>query len=321
MNRQQNMLQVGEIIGDMYQIVSELGHGNMGIVYKAKRLWGGGEVAIKVLYQEHCHNQEQVSRFWQEMNLSRKLQHPNIVQVFDFGQSSKQLPYFVQELLTGRDLQEELELGKQLSMRQIIDLLAPVCAALAAAHQQNVVHRDLKPANIFVGASVKLIDFGLAKIRETKGVTTAFGVVGTPAYMSPEQLRGEELDGRSDLYALGVILYQLLCGSLPFTGKGYLDIGEKILLQPAEDVRQRAKDKEIPGALARLAMQCLSKERGDRPESAEEVLKRLLAVKATLNAEHAPERIARRLLEKLQSLPREFKSGLRPVVQKLKLTA
>jgi eukaryotic-like serine/threonine-protein kinase len=321
MKRQQQMLQVGEIIGEMYQIVSELGHGTMGVVYKAKRLWGGGEVAVKVLYSRHCHDQEQVSRFWQEMNLSRTLQHPNIVKVFDFGQSNKQLPYFVQELLRGKDLQEELELGNQFSIRQIIDLLVPVCAALEAAHQQNIVHRDLKPANIFMGASVKLIDFGLAKIRETKGVTTASGVVGTPAYMSPEQIRGEALDGRSDLYALGVILYQLLCGSLPFTGNGYLDIGEKILLVPAEDVRQRAKDKELPGALARLAMQCLSKERGDRPESAEEVLKRLLAIKATLDAEHAPERLARKFLEKMQSISRDFKSGLRPVVQKLKLTA
>jgi eukaryotic-like serine/threonine-protein kinase len=321
MNIQQNMLQVGEIIGDMYQIVSTLGQGNMGVVYKAKRLWGGGEVAIKVLYQEHSNNQEQVSRFWQEMNLSRNLQHPNIVQVFDFGQSNKQLPYFVQELLSGKDLQEELEHSKQFSMDQIIELLVPVCAALEAAHSQNVVHRDLKPANIFLGESIKLIDFGLAKIRETKGVTTAFGVVGTPAYMSPEQLRGEELDGRSDLYALGVILYQLLCGSLPFTGKGYLDIGEKILFQPAEDVRHRAKGREIPGALARLAMQCLSKDKNDRPESAAEVIERLLAMKATLNAEHAPERLARQLLEKLQSLSRELKSGLRPVTQKLKLTA
>jgi serine/threonine protein kinase len=214
-----------------------------------------------------------------------------------------------------------LHQGAKFSLKQIVELILPICSALSVAHQQNVVHRDLKPANIFVGNSVKLIDFGLAKIRETKGVTTAFGVVGTPAYMSPEQLRGESLDGRSDIYALGVILYQLLCGSLPFTGKGYLDIGEKILLQPAEDIRLRAKEREIPGALARLVMQCLEKDREHRPESADEVLKRLLAIRATLDAENTPERLARTLLEKIQSLPREFKSGLRPVVQKLKLTA
>jgi serine/threonine protein kinase len=99
---QRNMLTIGEIVNDLYQVVSVLGQGNMGIVYKAKRLWGGGEVAIKVLYPEHCHNNEQVSRFWQEMNLSRKLQHPNIVQVFDFGQTTKGQPYFVQRSCRGK---------------------------------------------------------------------------------------------------------------------------------------------------------------------------------------------------------------------------
>lgn len=321
MRHQATLLQSGEILAGLYQIEAEIGRGTMGVVYRATRVMGGGAVAVKVLYPKHCQDKEQVGRFWQEARLCRKLQHPNVIQVFDFGLSERGLPYFVEEILEGQDLQALLDQGLKLSSPQLIELMLPVCAALSAAHEAGIVHRDLKPANIFVGPCIKLIDFGLAKVKASVKSGIHTNIVGTPAYMSPEQLRGESLDARSDIYALGVIFYQLLCGELPFWGESYLEIGEKILTQPPEEVRQRARDKQIPGALARIAMQCLEKDREDRPKSAQELIERLISVRETLASDNTPVRLARVFLERLQWLQREFKSGVRPVVQKLKLSA
>jgi serine/threonine-protein kinase len=164
-----------------------------------------------------------------------------------------------------------------------------------------------------------LIDFGLAKISDcnASSYTGHFGIVGTPAYMAPEHLRGEELDARADLYALGVILYQLLCGALPFYGKGYLEIGEKILSQEPEDVRRRT-EKEIPWGLARLAMQALAKDRNDRPSTAREFARRL---RSSLELETAPARLARAVFARLQSLQQGIKNSAQPLVQSLKRSA
>lgn len=265
-----------------YQIVSELGRGAMGMVYKAHDPQIDRMVALKVLREDRVVDQEFVRRFIAEAQAIGRLSHPNIVTVFDVGEDHGTI-YIAMEFLEGRSL--DLLIGeKDFTSEQIVDLGIQVAGALDYAHRQGIIHRDIKPGNIIFTPQghVKVTDFGIARIEGASGhqMTQMGEILGTPIYMPPEQVAGQPVDGRSDIYALGVVLYELTTGQRPFTGDNlttlFNAIGKEI---PPTPVRL---NRQVPSALSQLIMKCLSKSPGERyqnGQSLSEALKGCLASK------------------------------------------
>jgi serine/threonine protein kinase len=215
----------GETLCDKYLLEARLGRGGMGDVYRAKNLGVGREVAIKVLRGEHAKNEVIVSRFMREARAANIVRHANVVDVLDIGTDAQGIPFIVQELLHGEDLARHLRAaGGRLSLRDAMRYLGPVIEAVATGHARGVVHRDLKPENVFLANEAgkvvpKLLDFGISQIRAKPGeekMTQAGAMMGTPQYMAPEQVRGKEIDARTDVWAIGVMLYEVLSGRRPF---------------------------------------------------------------------------------------------------------
>ncbi|MCA9645835.1 MAG: protein kinase, partial [Myxococcales bacterium] len=208
---------LGMVIAERYRIVAPIGRGGMGVVYRVEHVRIGKLMALKLLTGELTSDSELVGRFKREALMVSKLSHPNTVQVFDFG-TSDGLTYLAMEFLDGRDLGRLIEDSGCLDPVRVARLTIQICSSLAEAHGQGMIHRDLKPENIIVlqtreGELVKVLDFGLAKLRESSEmleVTSRGAIVGTPYYMSPEQVRGEEVDQRSDIYSLGALMYKAL---------------------------------------------------------------------------------------------------------------
>ncbi len=249
-----------------YQVEKELGKGAMGVVYLGKDPKIGRVVAIKTmaLSQEFAGEElvDARERFFREAETAGRLQHQNIVTIFDAGEEHD-LAYIAMEFLKGRDLADHCKSGQLLPMAVVVSIVARVAEALSYAHKQNVVHRDIKPANIMYEAesdTVKVTDFGIARITDSSKTKTGL-VLGTPSFMSPEQLAGKKVDGRSDLYSLGVMLFQLLAGVLPFRGDSMAELMFKIANEEAPDIRIIRSD--IPVALADAVARSLSK----RPET------------------------------------------------------
>jgi serine/threonine-protein kinase len=226
-------------------------------------------------------------RFFREAETAGRLQHQNIVTIFDAGEEHD-LAYIAMEFLKGRDLVDQCRDGHLLPVPRVLSIVARVAEALAYAHRQNVVHRDIKPANImYEGASdtVKVTDFGIARITDSSKTKTGL-VLGTPSYMSPEQIAGKKVDGRSDLYSLGVTLYQMLTGVLPFRGDSMAELMYKIANQDAPDLREIRKD--LPERLAQVVARALTKKPDLRYQDGEEFARDLRAVLAALDHEGAP---------------------------------
>ena len=226
-----------------YEIDRELGKGAMGVVYFGKDPKIGRVVAIKTmaLAQEFAGEDldEARSRFFREAETAGRLNHPNIVTIYDAGEEHD-LAYIAMEFLKGKDLVDNARAGKLLPVSTVLAIIAHVADALDYAHKQSVVHRDIKPANIMFEPDqsiVKVTDFGIARITDSSRTKTGM-VLGTPSYMSPEQLSGKKIDGRSDLFSLGVTLYQLLCGQLPFHGESMAELMFRITNDPARDITQ-----------------------------------------------------------------------------------
>ncbi len=246
-----------------YQIEKELGKGAMGVVYQGRDPKINRVVAIKTmaLAQEfEADELEEVKlRFFREAETAGRLNHPNIVTMYDAGEE-QDLAYIAMEFLKGHDLVPYSKPGKLLPLPVVLSMMARVADALDYAHAQNVVHRDIKPANIMYEPSsdqVKVTDFGIARITDSSRTKTGM-VLGTPSYMSPEQLAGKKIDGRSDLFSLGVTLYQLCCGQLPFSGDSMAQLMFKIANEPHIDIRSVAPD--LPGAVLAIVNQALDKD-------------------------------------------------------------
>src|SRR5712691_1622959 len=209
-------LEVGSILAERYEILKLLGEGGMGAVYKARDTELDRLVALKVIRPELAGHPTVLARFKQELLLARKITHRNVIRIYDLGVSSG-LRFITMEYVEGKDLSGLLEEHKY-TPYEAVDILRQICLALEAAHAEGVVHRDLKPQNIMIEASgrVCVMDFGLARSMETTGMTQAGAVMGTPAYMSPEQAKGLPADQRSDIFSLGIIAYQMLTGIVPF---------------------------------------------------------------------------------------------------------
>jgi serine/threonine-protein kinase len=263
-----------------YQVEKELGKGAMGVVYLGKDPKIGRVVAIKTmaLSQEFEADelQDVKERFFREAETAGRLNHPNIVTIFDAGEEHD-LAYIAMEFLKGKDLAPHTKPDNLLALPKTLSIIARVADALAYAHRNNVVHRDIKPANIMYepeSDTVKVTDFGIARITDSSKTKTGM-VLGTPSYMSPEQLAGKKIEGRSDLFSLGVMLYQLTCGRLPFQGESMAQLMFKIANEPHTDILAIAP--ALPPALVAIIDKALAKQPDARYQSGEEMARDLRA--------------------------------------------
>jgi serine/threonine protein kinase len=260
------VLAPGDKIDDRYEILAALGAGGMGQVYRARRIRLGDEVAIKVMQATPDAPPESRDRFLRESRACAQLHHPNIVGLLDFGFDGANQPYMVMELLSGPSLREEIDLDSPMSPARVVATLEPVAAGLQLAHERGITHRDLKPANIVAhryesGERVyKVIDFGLATMAagEQVRLTDPAFFVGTLAYASPEQMRGEEVTPATDVYSLGVIAYEMLTGSRPFDAANQATLITQALTM--DPVKASARRSGLPEAIDQAVMKAMSKE-------------------------------------------------------------
>jgi serine/threonine-protein kinase len=263
---------LGRLIDGRYRVMARIGQGGMGLVYKVEHQRMGKIAAMKVLHRELAADKEVVKRFRREAEAVSKLTHPNTVQTFDFGTSDGAL-YLVMEYVRGEDLGALLRRDGAMPFLRTAPLFAQICGALSEAHELGIVHRDLKPENILVtrtkdGADhVKVLDFGLAKLSEREeaaDVTGRGSIVGTPYYMSPEQIRGEALDHRSDIYSLGAMMYRVITGEPPFQAQTPVGVLTKHLTDEVVPPRKRRPDLEIDTRVEAIVLRAMSKRREAR---------------------------------------------------------
>ncbi len=262
-------LRHGDVIGHRYYIEDIVGEGGMGIVYSATHIELGRTVAIKVLRRSLSGDPQAVARFRSEAWAASRIRHPGIVDVLDFGVTDRGCAFLVMEHLDGSDLRSALDTMGSFSVEHAVGIVAQAAEAIAAAHESGIVHRDLKPENLFlVGRArdhVKVLDFGIAKISrsELPQGTVRDGLIGTPEYMSPEQICGGTVDGRSDIYSLGCILYELLTGTPPFAGDNVIDTLYLQSTARPDSVSERAGH-AVPLLVEKVVARCLAKRPQDR---------------------------------------------------------
>jgi len=267
-------LTTGSTFAGRYQIIEELGHGGMGRVYKVHDTKIGEKVALKLIRPEAVLDKTAVERFSNELRLARKIRHKNICQMFDLGEDQG-LRYITMEYVRGEDLKQLVRKVGRLSPGQAVGIARQVCEGLEEAHKLGIVHRDLKPQNIMVDedGNARIMDFGIARSLSGKGITGTGIMIGTPEYMSPEQVEGKETDPRSDIYSLGIILYEMVTGHVPFEGETPFTIGVKQkseIPRPPKDLND-----QVPGDLNDVILKCLAKDKGARCQSAGELLAEL----------------------------------------------
>ena len=263
-------LTTGSTFAGRYQIVEELGRGGMGRVYKVLDTKIGEKIALKLIRPEAVLDRKTVERFSNELKLARKIRHKNICQMFDLGEDQG-TRYITMEYIHGEDLKQLIRKVGRLSPGQAIGIARQVCDGLEEAHKLGVVHRDLKPQNIMIDedGNARIMDFGIARSLTGKGITGAGVMIGTPEYMSPEQVEGKDTDQRSDIYSLGVILYEMATGRVPFEGDTPFTIGVKHKSEPPKDPREL--NAQLPEGLSRLILRCLEKDKNARYQTAAEV--------------------------------------------------
>jgi tRNA A-37 threonylcarbamoyl transferase component Bud32 len=253
---------------EKYEIVEEIGRGGVAVVYKGRHKVLHNDVAIKVLHQEFTHDPEFVKRFINGARNAARLKHPNIIPVFDVGEQQGQY-YIAMEYLRGETLGERIEKHGPFAEREIEEILGPIADALDYAHTNGIIHRDIKSPNIFIkeGGGAVLMDFDIAKATDlTQHLTLDGSVLGTPAYMSPEQARGESATAKSDIYSLGVVMYEMATGELPFKGENTLSVLRQIAMDnpaPPRDINP-----VVSAELQRIILWCMDKSPENRPESA-----------------------------------------------------
>ncbi len=265
------LLEIGSVLSNRYEILELLGEGGMGTVYKATDRELDRVVALKVIRPEMAYHPEILARFKQELILSHRVTHHNVIRIYDLGEAQG-VKFITMELIEGRNLQSILEERKRASPEEAVDITRQVCQALEAAHGVGVIHRDLKPQNIMVDAAgrVVVMDFGLARTVRGNGLTQQGAFLGTIEYMSPEQALGTELDQRSDIFALGLILYELLSGELPFGSDNALVSLIKRTQEAAVPVSTVMAT--IPGALDAIVSKCLERDLNRRYQAVSEVV-------------------------------------------------
>jgi serine/threonine-protein kinase len=246
----------GTIFAKRYEFIEELGKGGMGSVHKVFDKKIKEEVALKLLNPDIASDKRTIARFSNELKFARKIIHKNVCRMFDLNEE-KGMHYITMEYVPGEDLKSMLRMTKQLSVGTAISIAKQVCEGLVEAHRHGVVHRDMKPSNIMIDkeGKVRIMDFGIARQAESEGITREGRMVGTPEYMSPEQVDGFEADHRSDIYSLGAILYEMLTGKQPYEGESSLSIALKHKTDPIPDPKEL--NDQIPEELARVIMKCM----------------------------------------------------------------
>jgi len=275
--------QPGDIIAERYRVVERIGEGAMGTVYRAEHVQISKLMAIKLLHHEVEQNPENVARFHREAEAASRLNHPNTVHVFDFGRTKSGSLYLVMEYVDGDDLGKVIGNEGAMPFGRVAYLCAQVAGSVADAHAAGVIHRDLKPENIVIaegrdGERPKVLDFGLAKLFEGNieaQVTSSGTIVGTPYYMSPEQIQGHELDGRSDVYAMGAIMYECVVGKPPFEAPNPVGVLSRHLSEQPVRPSQRSP-LSVPAEADEIIMRCLEKDPNDRYQTAEELRQALI---------------------------------------------
>jgi serine/threonine-protein kinase len=291
---------VGRMFLGRYETVRLLGEGGMGRVYLARQVDLGRQVVVKVMHDHIANDPNFRKRFERETLAMARFQHPYVVTLYDASLNDPEGPCIVMEYIKGVSLDTLLQRNARLGAPRIARLLSQLCEALFAAHSEGIIHRDLKPANLMVVDSdspyekVKVMDFGLAKLVDSPtrslnrtNVSNSDFAVGTPGYISPEQVRGEELDHRSDLYSVGVILFELLTGKLPFTGEETMDVLVKHAKEAPPSFAEVGASLWVPPAVEAVVQRCLTKNPSERPASARELAEMYEAALAV--QEYAPD--------------------------------
>ena len=310
---------IGRTLDEKYRLDERLGTGGMGTVYRATHLLIDRPVAIKLLNPRFVEDEAAQARFRREARAAGRLQHGNAVAVTDFGRTSDGYVYIVMELLEGRTLRDVLAREAPLDTARAVSIMLQIAAAVAAAHEAGIIHRDLKPANIFIVQRkdappfVKVLDFGIAKLAadtidddDPKTLTAVGVMIGTPKYMSPEQCDGGPLTPASDVYSLGIILYEMLTGTTPFTGTSPLAIALKHSREEPRPPREWVVT--IPPALEKLVLKALEKRPLNRPQNAAEFRRELYETAERLGLEHS-DNVSAPSLESLRSAGTETPSG------------
>jgi len=271
---------IGQLFAGRYEIQGVLGQGGMGVVYRAHDRDLDDVVAIKTLRGEALSaDPSLLDRFKQEIRLARRITHPNILRTHDLGESLG-LRYLSMEFVKGLTLKQLVEAGEILPTPVGLRIAKQICAGLAAAHEVGVIHRDIKPQNIIIEATggLKIMDFGIARLKEERGMTAEGTVVGTPDYMSPEQARGQTLDFRSDIYSTGVVLYEVFTGTLPFDGDSPLAVVLKHIQEPPPS--PQARNPRIDPKISQIVLKCVQKDPKDRFQSVNDLYEALARVTA-----------------------------------------
>lgn len=296
---------IGRIVAGKYRVEELIGEGGMGQVFKATQLSLDKSIVLKVLRKSLLSDARTVARFQREAKAASRLNHPNAIGIIDFGQDSDDALYIAMEYVQGKDLHQILTDEGPIPERRLIRIVAQILAALSEAHAVGVIHRDLKPENIMIEQRrdqpdfVKVLDFGIAKLQEAPGsegqaLTRAGFVCGTPEYMSPEQASGAAVDPRSDLYSVGVILYQCLTGVLPFDADSPVALATMHLSEDPLPPRQKNPDIHCSDALEKLILKAMAKLPEERPQTADQFRTELLAIEKSQRAAAKREASARR---------------------------
>ena len=295
----------GATFAGRYEIIEELGSGGMGKIYRAYDKKIEGEVALKVVRPEIAAEKKTVERFRNELKLAREISHRSVCRMYDLNEE-RGTYYITMEYVRGEDLKSFIKRAKIISTGTAVSIARQVAEGLREAHSLGVVHRDLKPGNIMIDreGNAKIMDFGIARAMRERGITRAGAIIGTPEYMSPEQVEGKEADQRADIYALGIILFEMVTGRAPFEGDTPLAVAHKQRYEPAPIPKKLVP--QIPESLNRLILRCLEKDKDKRFQTADELLADLAAVEESLPT---AERITPR---RKTTTPREITVKLQP---------